>query len=64
MDKPSCPSFEQIVKDLIIRDERDKTRKIAPLKQADDAIVIDNSDLTEEETLEKCLGLIKEKLQK
>jgi cytidylate kinase len=36
---------EQVKQNLIERDKIDSEREIAPLKQADDAIVIDNSDL-------------------
>lgn len=38
------------------RDERDRTRDIAPLVPADDAIEVDTSDLTIDEALEKVLG--------
>jgi cytidylate kinase len=39
-------SFEEVLHNLAKRDHIDSTRKDGPLKQADDAIVIDNSDLT------------------
>ena len=41
------------------RDERDMNREIAPLKQAEDAILIDSSDLSIEEVTEKILELCK-----
>lgn len=44
---------EQVKHNLIERDKIDSEREIAPLKQADDAIIIDNSDLTKEETIKK-----------
>ncbi|RXM41485.1 (d)CMP kinase [Chryseobacterium sp. CH21] len=50
---------EQVKQNLIERDKIDSEREIAPLKQADDAIVIDNSDLTKEETIELILSHIK-----
>ncbi|PJJ66839.1 (d)CMP kinase [Chryseobacterium geocarposphaerae] len=50
---------EQQVKDnLIERDRIDSEREIAPLRQADDAIVIDNSLLTKEQTIESILAYI------
>ncbi len=42
-------SYEEILKDIIRRDEIDSTRKEAPLKKADDAIEIDSSYLSIEE---------------
>ncbi|MEJ5103951.1 MULTISPECIES: (d)CMP kinase [Chryseobacterium] len=50
---------EQVKQNLIERDKIDSEREIAPLKQADDAIVIDNSELTKEETIELILSYIK-----
>lgn len=49
---------EQVKQNLIERDKIDSEREIAPLKQADDAIVIDNSELTKEETIELILSHI------
>lgn len=44
------------------RDERDMNRPVAPLKQADDAVLVDTSDLTIEEVVEKILAIIDEKI--
>lgn len=49
---------EQVKQNLIERDKIDSEREIAPLKQADDAIVIDNSELTKEETIKLILSHI------
>lgn len=49
---------EQVKQNLIERDKIDSEREIAPLKQADDATVIDNSALTKEETIELILSYI------
>lgn len=49
---------EQVKQNLIERDKIDSEREIAPLKQADDATVIDNSKLTKEETIELILSYI------
>ena len=38
--------LEEISRDIRERDERDMTREIAPLKQAEDAILVDSSDMT------------------
>lgn len=53
--------LDQVEKDLKERDDRDRTRSLAPLKQAEDAIVIDNSDLTLEETVEKMAAIVEVK---
>ncbi|TZF98421.1 (d)CMP kinase (plasmid) [Chryseobacterium panacisoli] len=49
---------EQVKQNLIERDKIDSEREIAPLKQAEDAIIIDNSELTKEETIELILSHI------
>ena len=41
----SC-NLEEIARDISERDERDMTREIAPLKKAEDAILVDSSDMT------------------
>ena len=51
--------INEIEKDIIERDYRDSHRKEAPLKQAEDAIYIDSSDMTIDEVAEKILSLIK-----
>lgn len=52
-------NFEEIKKDIEERDHRDMTREISPLKQADDAILVDTSDMTIEEVVEKIGSLCK-----
>ena len=45
---------------LMSRDKTDSEREVAPLKKADDAIVIDNSDFTKIETVELILSYLKD----
>ena len=52
-------SIEDVKKNLTERDHIDSTRKMNPLKKADDAITIDNSNLNREEQMEKVLELVK-----
>lgn len=52
----SC-DLEEIAKDIAERDERDMTREIAPLKQAEDAVLVDSSDMTIEEVVEAITAL-------
>lgn len=51
--------YEEILRDIKKRDNNDIKRKNSPLKVADDAIVIDSSNLTAEESIEKILSYIR-----
>lgn len=53
-------SLEQILTELKSRDERDRTRSVSPLKPADDAILIDTSDLSVEAVLEQVCEAVAE----
>lgn len=52
-------SSDKIDRELILRDKRDTKRKVAPLKPAKDAIIIDNTNLRKEETLNIVLNELK-----
>lgn len=58
--KGETPDLFRIEKDIIERDQRDMNREIAPLKQAEDAILVDSSALTIEEVEEKIIALVRE----
>lgn len=51
--------YPRILKEIIERDERDMSREISPLKQASDAILIDNSNQTIEESVNQIMSYIK-----
>ena len=51
LEKGEDVSLDEILKNIEERDHLDTTRKISPLKKADDAIVLDNSKLTQDEQL-------------
>ena len=55
--------FDAVYKDLLERDERDSKRAVAPLKPAEGAIIMDNSNMTEEESIEFCYKKILEKIK-
>lgn len=57
-------TYEKVLADVIRRDEQDMNREIAPLKQADDAILVDTSDLNLEESEKLLLKVCKENLEK
>ncbi len=50
----------EIEKDIEDRDYRDMNRDVSPLKQADDAVLVDSSDMTIDETVQKIVSLTKE----
>ena len=50
--------YEQIEKDIIVRDKQDKERAIAPLKPAETAVIIDSTDMTVDEVVDKITELI------
>lgn len=54
--------FETVLQDIKKRDIMDTTREISPLRQAEDAILIDSSNMTPSEVVEKMLDYIKEHL--
>ena len=54
--------FETVLKDVAERDHRDMNRKIAPLKAADDALMLDTSDLNLEESIAAVVELIRRKI--
>lgn len=58
-EKGMTVSMDEVTKMLDERDTRDSTRKIAPLVPADDAIELDSSDLTIEQTFYAALEIIK-----
>lgn len=56
-------NLTRILVDIKARDEQDSGRAIAPLKPADDAEIIDTTDLSVEKVEERVLALIKEKIK-
>ena len=52
-------TIEEVKRNLIERDRIDSEREISPLKQAEDAILIDNTNLNKEETIDLILSYIK-----
>lgn len=57
-------NYEIILKEIIERDKKDSERKISPLKQASDAILVDTSELSMEQVITKIIDLINERLGK
>lgn len=55
--------FEQIKKDIIARDEQDMNREVSPLRQAEDAVLVDASDMTIDEVAGCVADLYRAKMQ-
>lgn len=55
------PVFEDVLRDTNDRDYRDTHRAESPLRQADDAVVVDNSNMTREEQMEYIIHLFRER---
>lgn len=59
-EKGEQADFDKILFDIVQRDYNDSNRKTAPLKAADDAITLDTSELTLEESVDRIISIIKE----
>lgn len=55
-EKGTDCSLDEIARDIRERDERDMTREIAPLKKAEDAILVDSSDMTIQQVVDEICG--------
>ena len=53
--------YEQVLKEMNERDERDMNRAAAPLRPAEDAVLLDTTDLSEDQVQEKLQQLLKER---
>lgn len=62
MEKDGSADLKEIEAQIRERDERDMNRPISPLKQAEDAVLVDTSDMTIDEVVEKILAIIDEKI--
>jgi len=62
--KGENPVYEDVLRDVNDRDYRDTHREESPLRQADDAIVVDNSNLTREEQMEKIIAIFNDYLNR
>jgi cytidylate kinase len=54
--------LKEIEAEIAERDHRDMTREVAPLKLADDAVLVDSSDMTIDEVAQRILAIVKEKM--
>ncbi len=60
LEKGGFCDREEILKEILSRDERDMSREVSPLKKAEDAVVIDASGLTADEVADRVIALVRE----
>lgn len=60
-EKGATDSYDEVLRDIIKRDKNDSSRAAAPLKRADDAIEVDTSELTLDESIERICALISDR---
>lgn len=53
-------NLDEILRNVLERDRQDSTRAVSPLRKADDAITLDNSDMTREEQFDFVINKVKE----
>ena len=58
LEKGETADFETVLAEVTARDRQDMNRKVDPLRQAEDAVVVDSSDLSFEETVQAVLRLV------
>lgn len=58
ISKGQMVTYEQVYSEMVERDKNDSTRDIAPCKPAEDAIILDNSDMTAEETVDAVISIV------
>ena len=57
----TAESYEKVLQDILQRDRQDSSRATAPLKQAEDAVLLDTTELSFEESKAELLRIIREK---
>lgn len=58
VEKGDMTPFEQVLRELNARDEQDMNRKTDPLRQAEDAVLVDSTNLTPEETVDAIMRIV------
>lgn len=63
MEKGINADFDKVLEEIEYRDNQDSSREVAPLRAADDAVLVDTSDIGIEETVALLSSIIEEKLK-
>ena len=64
LEKKTEVTFEEVLADLMLRDKNDSQRAAAPLKPAEDAIILDTTVLDLDESFRNLCGLIETRLKR
>ena len=59
-EKGDTTPYEQVLRELNARDEQDMNRKTDPLRQAEDAVLVDSTNMTQEETVEAIVRIVED----
>ena len=60
MEKGDMTPYEQVLRELNARDEQDMNRKTDPLRQAEDAVLVDSTNMTREETVDAIVKIVED----
>lgn len=60
-EKNQCVTFDEVKNDIIYRDKNDSEREFAPLREAEDSVLVDSTDMSINDVISKILNLVKEK---
>lgn len=60
LEKGDTTPYEQVLAELNARDHQDMTRKTTPLRRADDAVLVDSTHMTQEETIGAILKIVED----
>lgn len=60
-EKNQCVTFDDVKNDIIYRDKNDSEREFAPLREAEDSVLVDSTDMSIDDVISKILDLVKEK---
>lgn len=61
--KGAADTYEQVLADLKQRDHQDMNREVDPLRPAEDAVIVDSTELNFEQVVEAILAIVKEKTE-
>ena len=62
IEKGMDVKFEDVLSDVVTRDYNDSHRETAPLKPAEDSVIVDTSELNLEQSVEKLISIMKERM--
>ena len=55
--------YEEVLRDIIQRDEQDMNREVAPLRQAEDAVLVDTTEIDFDQSFQLLCGIIRERME-